>query len=149
MILLSDRTVQRLQWYLPAADSEDHISLRACSITQWCPTLCHPVDCSPPGFSVHGIFFFRQEYWSGLLFPTPKDLPDPKDSDPISCISYISLQTRLIHYCTVLIAFFVVCSTVTFVFFLHDCLIPKWQIGKWCWYNSEFILVHTGFLPAC
>jgi len=28
-----------------------------------------------PGFSVHGIS--RQEYWSGLLFPSPGDLPDP------------------------------------------------------------------------
>ena len=23
------------------------------------------------------IEFFRQEYWSGLLFPSPEDLPDP------------------------------------------------------------------------
>ena len=33
------------------------------------------MDCSLPGFSVHGIF--RQEYWSGLLFPSPGDVPDP------------------------------------------------------------------------
>ena len=25
-----------------------------CSVTQSCSTLCHPLDCSPPGFSVHG-----------------------------------------------------------------------------------------------
>jgi len=30
---------------------------------------------SPPGFSVHG--FSRQEYWSGLLCPSPGDLPYP------------------------------------------------------------------------
>ena len=24
-------------------------------VTQSCPTLCNPMDCSPPGFSVHGI----------------------------------------------------------------------------------------------
>ena len=36
---------------------------------------CNPVDYSPPGSSVHG--FYRQEYWSGLLFPSPEDLPDP------------------------------------------------------------------------
>ena len=81
-----------------------------------CPTLCNPVDCSPPGPSVHGILqartvewvatspkgtierkkvkslshvrlfatpwtvasqahpsmeFSRQEYWSGLPFPSP------------------------------------------------------------------------------
>ena len=37
--------------------------------------LCDPVDCSPPGSSVHGIS--RQEYWSGLPVPSPGDLPDP------------------------------------------------------------------------
>ena len=30
---------------------------------------------SHPGFSVHGIF--QQEYWNGLPFPPPGDLPDP------------------------------------------------------------------------
>ena len=25
-------------------------------VTQWCLTLCNPMDCSPPGSSVHGIF---------------------------------------------------------------------------------------------
>ena len=29
-------------------------------VTQLCPTLCHPVDCSPPGFSVHGILQARR-----------------------------------------------------------------------------------------
>ena len=33
------------------------------------------MDCSSPGSSVHGIS--RQEYWSGLPFPPPGDLPDP------------------------------------------------------------------------
>ena len=47
-----------------------------CLVTQSCPTLLDPLDCSPPGSSVHGIFF-RQEYWSGLPFPTPGDLSDP------------------------------------------------------------------------
>ena len=25
-------------------------------VTQSCPTLCDPMDCSPPGSLVHGIF---------------------------------------------------------------------------------------------
>ena len=37
--------------------------------------LCDPMDYSPPGSSVHGIF--QQDYWSGLSFPPPGDLPDP------------------------------------------------------------------------
>ena len=40
---------------------------------QPCPTLCDPMDCSPPGSLSRG--FPRQEYWSGLPFPTPGDLP--------------------------------------------------------------------------
>ena len=48
-------------------------------VTQSCPTLCDPVDCSPPDSSVHGILQAKvlQEYWSGLPFPSPGDLPDP------------------------------------------------------------------------
>ena len=44
-------------------------------VAQSCPTLCDPMDCSPPGSSVRGIL--RQEYWSGLPFPSPGNLPDP------------------------------------------------------------------------
>ena len=46
-------------------------------VAQSCPTLCNPMDCSLPGFSFHGIFS-RQEYWSGLPFPSPRELPDPE-----------------------------------------------------------------------
>ena len=39
------------------------------------PDSCDPIDCCLPGSSVHG--FSRQEYWSGLLFPSPGDFPNP------------------------------------------------------------------------
>ena len=45
-------------------------------VAQSCLTLCNPMDCSPPGSSVHGISP-RQEYWSGVLLPFPRDLPNP------------------------------------------------------------------------
>ena len=32
-------------------------------VAQLCPTLCNPLDCSPPGFSVHGIFQARMLEW--------------------------------------------------------------------------------------
>ena len=43
----------------------------SCSVR---PTFCNRMDCRPPGSSVE---FSRQEYWSGLPFPYPGDLPDP------------------------------------------------------------------------
>ena len=83
---------------------------RESEVAQSCLTLSDPLDCSPPGSSIHGIFqarvpkvkvkslsrvrlfatpwtvayqappsrgFSRQEYWSGLPFPSSGDLPDP------------------------------------------------------------------------
>ena len=44
-------------------------------VTQSCLILCDPMDCSPPGSSVMEIS--RKEYWSGLPFPSPWDLPNP------------------------------------------------------------------------
>ena len=39
---------------------------------------CDPMDYSLPGSSVHGISQAgRREYWSGLPFLSPGDLPDP------------------------------------------------------------------------
>ena len=43
-------------------------------VSQLCLTLCDPMDCCPPGSSVHG--FSRPEYWRGLPFPSPEDLPN-------------------------------------------------------------------------
>ena len=45
-------------------------------LSQSCPTLCDPMGCSPSGSSVHEIL--RQQYWSGLSFPSPGDLPNPR-----------------------------------------------------------------------
>ena len=45
---------------------------------------CNPMDCNLLGSSVHGIS--RQEYWSGLPFPSPGDLPDSVIEAGVSCI---------------------------------------------------------------
>ena len=37
-------------------------------------TLCNPIDCNPPGFSMHGILQARILEWVPL--PCPVDLPD-------------------------------------------------------------------------
>ena len=44
-------------------------------ITRLCPPLCNSmtVACQTP----LSIEFSRQEYWSGLPFPSPGGLPDP------------------------------------------------------------------------
>ena len=38
-------------------------------VAQSCPTLSDPMDCSPPGSFIHGIF--QAKYWSGVPLPSP------------------------------------------------------------------------------
>ena len=38
-----------------------------CTVAQWCPTPCNPMDCMLPA----RFFCPWQEYWSGLPFPPP------------------------------------------------------------------------------
>ena len=35
-------------------------------VTQSCPTLCNPMNCSPPGSSVHGILQARILEWVAM-----------------------------------------------------------------------------------
>ena len=37
-------------------------------VAQSCPTLSDPMDCSPSGFSVHGIFQARVLEWGAIAF---------------------------------------------------------------------------------
>ena len=37
-------------------------------VTQWCLTPSDPMDCSPPGSSVHGIFQARVLEWVAIAF---------------------------------------------------------------------------------
>ena len=37
-------------------------------VAQSCPTLRDPMDCSPPGSSVHGIFQARVLEWGAIAF---------------------------------------------------------------------------------
>ena len=50
---------------------------------------CNPMDCSlSMGFS-------RQEYWNGLSFPSPEDLPDPGIEPRSPALQADSLPTEL------------------------------------------------------
>ena len=45
----------------PVRESENEVA-------QSCPTLRDPMDCSPPGSSVHGIFQARVLEWGAIAF---------------------------------------------------------------------------------
>ena len=62
-------------------------------VTQLCPTLCDPMDCSPPVSSV--MRFSRQGYWSTLPFPSPGDIPNPGIEPRSPTLQADSLLTEL------------------------------------------------------
>ena len=50
-------------------------------VAQSCPTLCNPVDCSPPRSSIHGILQTRILEWVVISFHRPRDWTQ------VSCIA--------------------------------------------------------------
>ena len=54
---------------------------------QLCPTLCNPLGCSPPGFSVHGILQARIPEW--VAMPTSRGSSRPRDRTCVFFVSYI------------------------------------------------------------
>ena len=52
-------------------------------VAQSCPTLCDPMDCSPPGSSVHKIFQARILEWVAISFPSGSS--QPRDRTWVSC----------------------------------------------------------------
>ena len=63
-------------------------------IAQSCLTLCDPMDCSPPGSSIHGILQARVLEW--VAIPFSRGSSQPRDRTGVSCIAgrfFTSLAT--------------------------------------------------------
>ena len=56
-----------------------------CSVAQSCLTLCNPMDCSPPGSSVHGIFQARILEWVDIS--SSRGSSQFRDPIRVSCIA--------------------------------------------------------------
>ena len=56
-----------------------------CSVAQLCPTLCDPIDCSPSGFSVRGIFQVR--ILEQVITSSSRGSSWPRDRTCIPCVS--------------------------------------------------------------
>ena len=50
------------------AGSQDGLAAAAAKSLQLCPTLCDPIDGSPPGFPVPGILQARTLEWVAISF---------------------------------------------------------------------------------
>ena len=68
-----------------------------CMCTQSCPTLYDPMDCNPPGSSVHGIFQARIPEWVAISFSRRSSWF--RNRTRVSCVSCIGRQI-LYHWTT-------------------------------------------------
>ena len=83
-------------------------------VAQLCPTLCDQWTVAYQGPLSMG--FSRQEYWSGLPFPSPGDLPDPGiesrsptlQADPLTSappgkphikLNHFAIHLKVIQHC--------------------------------------------------
>ena len=57
---------------------------KCCLVAQLCPILCDPMDCSPPGSSVHGIFQARIPEW--VAISSSRGSSQLRDRTHVSCI---------------------------------------------------------------
>ena len=76
-----------------------------CVCTWSCLTPCYPINCRPPASSVRGIF--QQDYWNGLPFPSPGDLPNPviKLMSLDYCVTWVAgLMLIVINFCYKLVS---------------------------------------------
>ena len=55
---------------------------------QSCPTLCDPIDGSPP--APPSLGFSRQEHWSGLPFPSPMHEGEKRKVKSLSCVRLLA-----------------------------------------------------------
>ena len=72
-------------WFL-VSELRSHILLLlvCCLVAKSCPTLCNPMDCSPPVSSVHGISQVRLLEWVAISFS--RQSSQPRDQTHVSCI---------------------------------------------------------------
>ena len=64
-----------------------------CSVTNLCLTFYDSMDCSPPSYSVHGIFQAKILEWVAISFC--KGSSQPRDP---ACISCISCTGRILYH---------------------------------------------------
>ena len=107
-----------------------------CLATKSCPAFCNPLDCNPPGSSVHGILQARILEWVAISFSRGSSWP--RDG---SQVSYIGRQI-FYHWAT---RFYCTAKWVSYMHaYIPLCLdsLPM-QVTTERWVESP--VLHTGF----
>ena len=76
-----DEMAEKMAYLHPVSTGSE---VKWSEVAQLCPTLCNPMDCSPPGSSVHGILQARILEWVVITFS--RGSSRPRDRTQVSRI---------------------------------------------------------------
>ena len=119
-----------------------------CGFDQLCSTLCNPMNCSPPGSSVHGILQARILEWEAI--PFSRGSSQPRDQTSVSCIGrWILYQCATWeaqrNHCFMSVSAFIRLHFFFFFKNIHHC-IPDAQQYLWIEYSrflvNKFCWIH-------
>ena len=125
-------------------------------VTQSCLTLCDPIDCCPPVYSVHGILQARIPEWVAIPFSSRSS--QPRDRTQVSCVvcqvlyiwAYITIgcyQNQEIVIGAILLARL---QTFLHISFEFSVINRYWIFAKCCfcvpiemiiWFSSPSLLI--------
>ena len=106
-----------------------------CSITKPCPILCGPMDCSPPGSSVHGILQAR--ILEQVVISYSRGSSCPRYQTCVSCIFCIG-RRDFYHSCHLGSPFIILLVTL---FLLKESIHLLWATWEGC--KRWFCLCHN------
>ena len=107
-----------------------------CLVTESSLTLSDSMDYSLPGSSVHGIL--QVEYWSGLLFPPPGDIPNPGIEPPSPALAGGFFTTGLSGNPSLVLCF--PNSSHLSLSKLHFCLLNSLRLKNIVWFPLPLLL---------
>ena len=99
-LITNDKLLQRenklnmLQRLLPSSHTHLCKKYVCAKSLQSCPTLCDPMDCSPPDSSVQGIIQAGILEW--VAMSSSRGSSQPRDQTHVSCVSFIG--SRVLYH---------------------------------------------------
>ena len=108
-----------------------NISKKVSEVSQSCPTLCDPVVCSLPGFSVHGILQARILEWVAISFS--RGSSRPRDRTQVSHIGDRCFNLWATREVTISVRWYVNYFLLT----VYKCTFNKQHVHFY-WFLSNF-----------
>ena len=103
-----------------------------CAHAQSCPTLCDPVDYSPPASSVHGVFQVRILEWVAISYS--RGSSQPRHQTRVSCIGrpilyhWATWEDSLCSTCILIISICVVSTDSRYCCLMWTCIAPGFWV---------------------